>query len=894
MATQSVALSIPQVKFFNGNWSGWYSLGNGQDGYAGGTVSPNVFSTALQFKIPATTGISSGRTLQFKLWFIKGYYSSTTLTYAITQTAPISGQRTPAGTIIKSGSFALTGLTAGYQQKTLTISGLNLPLGGGTYYLYLYNGYWCSFGNQSSYKASGTLQYTPYTATTNWSISTTSLNLGSALTISVPAAGSGNESNKHTFTYSTSAGHSGTIASGVGFSTSRSWTPAVSMATAIPSGTSMSCTITCRTYASDGSTLVGSNTKSLTLTVPSSVVPTFTLGSLIANDGGRNNLFVAGISTLTAPLTSISGAQGSTVLSYSVTIGPTSGGTDWSSSGSVSGSSLSITTPTLNFALSSGSVTKRLTVTIRDSRGRSASSSRDFTYYAYAAPVITDFTAIRVGSSSSTTEDVSGNYLMVYLKTNSVTSLGGANARVSSLTYSPAVSGTDSNPSAAWGSSGYRAWFDVSSIPSSITVTYSYRDDYGSTQATRTVVSASVPIDIGFNGTGIGIGKNVESNNLIDLGLNVRARRDLQVDGSIEEKRRRTAYDLNTPGWYKICEFPSNTVALGREYLLALGRWYNYTDSEVYLINVACAYQTGTIHLVGKQVNATGFSQAALYLDSSNTISLYVYYTQSVTNGCQVDMLANSADFTLSLEPMSPAGTLLSELNLSAPAVSSRNTICQWRRRYHPDDGISEDDAITEYSFVYGGNTALGLSGPMLSIGTLGSYDTDGRGKYRMQLAGDYSSGTVFRIRTYDGDSNEWNPWRSIYTNANTIPVSNGGTGATSVASARTNLGFGKVIWAGTWSSGSISVSELTSYRLLGFDISGSSLLILGARDRDTSSSDIRAFGVVHSGGNAQADAFMLAASCSGSTLTMSDCYSVNVITGAKTTRSIYAIIGIS
>ena len=295
----------------------------------------------------------------------------------------------------------------------------------------------------------------------------------------------------------------------------------------------MSCTITCRTYASDGSTLVGSNTKSLTLTVPSSVVPTFTLGSLIANDGGRNNLFVAGISTLTAPLTNISGAQGSTVLSYSVTIGPTSGGTDWSSSGSVSGSSLSITTPTLNFALSSGSVAKRLTVTIRDSRGRSTSSSRDFTYYAYAAPVITSFTAIRVGSSSSTTEDVSGNYLMIYLKTNSVTSLGGANARVSSLTYSPAVSGTDSNPSAAWGSSGYRAWFDVSSIPSSITVTYSYRDDYGSTQATRTVVSASVPIDIGFNGTGIGIGKNVESNNLIDLGLNVRARRDLQVDGSI-------------------------------------------------------------------------------------------------------------------------------------------------------------------------------------------------------------------------------------------------------------------------------------------------------------------------------------------------------------------------
>lgn len=821
MATQSVALSIPQVKFFNGNWSGWYSLGNGQDGYAGGTVSPNVFSTALQFKIPATTGISSGRTLQFKLWFIKGYYSSTTLTYAITQTAPVSGQRTPAGTIIKSGSFALSGLTAGYQQKTLTISGLNLPLGGGTYYLYLYNGYWCSFGNQSSYKASGTLQYTPYTATTNWSISTTSLNLGSALTISVPAAGSGNESNKHTFTYSTSAGHSGTIASGVGFSTSRSWTPAVSMAAAIPSGTSMSCTITCRTYASDGSTLVGSNTKSLTLTVPSSVVPTFTLGSLIANDGGRNNLFVAGISTLTAPLTNISGAQGSTVLSYSVTIGPTSGGADWSSSGSVSGSSLSITTPTLNFALSSGSVTKRLTVTIRDSRGRSASSSRDFTYYAYAAPVITSFTAIRVGSSSSTTEDVSGNYLMIYLKTNSVTSLGGANARVSSLTYSPAVSGTDSNPSAAWGSSGYRAWFDVSSIPSSITVTYSYKDDYGSTQATRTVVSASVPIDIGFNGTGIGIGKNVESNNLIDLGLNVRARRDLQVDGSITwpSKHQITYQDipnganLNTylhPGFYR-SRASANTGIINKP--------------------ADCNY---AFELIVTGISDTSYCTQRVKDHASNTewIRTQTSWQEPYNTWTGWTKIVKSDDLS---------GSLANYAQLASP-----NNLVH---------------ASNECTFI-----PSGFSG-----GLWFNYRTVGgaNGSLSQYNFGNGSGGGLANISV-----------RSLLVNQ--------------PAETRTNLGFGKVIWTGTWSSGSISVSELTSYRLLGFDISGSSILILGARDKDSSSSDIRAFGVVHSGGNAQADAFMLAASYSGNTLTMSDCYSVNVITGAKTTRSIYGIIGIS
>lgn len=717
----------------------------------------------------------------------------------------------------------------------------------------------------------------PYTTTTGWSV-TSSIALGGSGTVSIPSLSGSNASNYHTVTYQTSAGgYSGTISSRLTSGQSATFYPSLSWASAIPSNTAMTCTITTTTYTSGGS-WVGANSKTITLTVPnnSSTKPSCSV-SVTAVDPTGNGAYVSGFSQVRANMSNMVGKYGASVRTYSISM------SGWSTSGNVSGSSMSATSPTL-----SGSGSRTITLTVTDSRGYSNSTSTSFTVLGYTRPLITSFQAFRTSSATSTTQDLTGSYLRVVIQLSPSSPSISGNSHTGTLSCSPTVSGMPSSVT-----SNYSHNFSISN-GSSYSLTFTYGDEYSRSTVTASVSSVAVPLDIRYNGTAIGIGKYAETNNLVDIGLNTRIREDLQVDGSIEEKRRRTAYDLNTPGWYKICEFPSNTVALGREYLLALGRWYNYTDSEVYLINVACAYQTGTIHLVGKQVNATGFSQAALYLDSSNTISLYVYYTQSVTNGCQVDMLANSADFTLSLEPMSPAGTLLSELNLSAPAVSSRNTICQWRRRYHPDDGISEDDAITEYSFVYGGNTALGLSGPMLSIGTLGSYDTDGRGKYRMQLAGDYSSGTVFRIRTYDGDSNEWNPWRSIYTNANTIPVSNGGTGATSVASARTNLGFGKVIWAGTWSSGSISVSELTSYRLLGFDISGSSLLILGARDRDTSSSDIRAFGVVHSGGNAQADAFMLAASYSGGTLTMSDCYSVNVITGAKTTRSIYAIIGIS
>lgn len=86
----------------------------------------------------------------------------------------------------------------------------------------------------------------------------------------------------HKLTYSI-GGHTGTI--GTGVTTSTSWTPGKDLASYTSNKTSATCTITCTTY--NGTAVVGSTTKAITLTVPNATVPsvsptTIALGSTLS------------------------------------------------------------------------------------------------------------------------------------------------------------------------------------------------------------------------------------------------------------------------------------------------------------------------------------------------------------------------------------------------------------------------------------------------------------------------------------------------------------------------------------------------------------------------------------------------------------------------------------
>lgn len=644
----------------------------------------------------------------------------------------------------------------------------------------------------------------PYTTTTGWSV-TSSIALGGSGTVSIPSLSGSNASNYHTVTYQTSAGgYSGTISSRLTSGQSAAFYPSLSWASAIPSSTAMTCTITTTTYTSGGS-WVGANSKTITLTVPdnSSTKPSCSI-SATAVDPAGNGAYVSGFSQVRANMSNMAGKYGASVRTYSINM------SGWSTSGNVSGSSMSATSPTL-----SGSGSRTITLTVTDSRGYSNSASTSFSVLAYTRPLITSFQAFRTSSATSTTQDLTGSYLRVVIQLSPSSPSISGNSHAGTLSCSPSVSGMPSSVT-----SSYSQNFSIAS-GSSYSLSFTYGDEYSKSTATASVSSVAVPLDIRYNGTAIGIGKYAESNNLVDIGLNTRIREDLQVDGNlIGANIHKIRYqdipngaDLNTylqPGFYR-----------------------SWSSANTGIINkpADCNY---AFELIVTGISDTSYCTQRAKAHSNNTewIRTQTSWQEPYNTWTNWTKIVKSDDLS---------GSLANYAQLASPnnLVHSSN----------------------ECTFI-----PSGFSGGLwFNYRTVG----DTNGSLSQYNFGNGSGGGLANISV-----------RSLLVNQ--------------PAETRTNLGFGKVIWMGTWSSGSISVSELTSYRLLGFDISGSSLLILGARDRDTSSSDIRAFGVVHSGGNAQADAFMLAASYSGGTLTMSDCYSVNVITGAKTTRSIYAIIGIS
>lgn len=488
-----------QLNYYDSKW-GWKSEGTASQGQWDGT---GVRTGVLYFpglaalkgkiingvKLTATTGQT-------------GYGTATTKTVYIYNSASQGGIKTSLNAGHRTGN-ALGSCKAPMWDNTKTFDVIfmaaSIAAGYDTYCIY----------NGSSY--TDYLKWTVVTLEVDWqepatqpSLSASTVEMGKAVTISTPAV---NNAYKHTLRYAF-GGASGTIATGIASSTS--WTPPISLANQIPSATAGSGTIYCDTYS--GSTLLGTKSVSITLTVPGSVVPSAgTLSAALAEDTSGTGLYVKGMGKAKLTLSGASGAYGSSITSYTIT------GGGWTATNGA------LTTGTL---ASAGNIT--FTATVTDSRGRKASTTCTISVVDYVKPGVAVCDVYRCDSSGNRKK--AGTYFAVEINasysaiTGNTLSITARYKKQSESDYGTAANVTNNGKTVLGGGNiGASTTYDVI-----VTVA----DKYNSLSIPRTLSTKSV-LQSFKRSAGAAIGKVAELANWFDVAWNTRIRGNLQVDGTI-------------------------------------------------------------------------------------------------------------------------------------------------------------------------------------------------------------------------------------------------------------------------------------------------------------------------------------------------------------------------
>lgn len=488
-----------QLNYYDSKW-GWKSEGTASQGQWDGT---GVRTGVLYFpglaalkgkiinsiKLTATTGQT-------------GYGTATTKTVYIYNSASQGGIKTSLNAGHRTGN-ALGSCKAPMWDNTKTFDvafmAASIAAGYDTYCIY----------NGSSY--TDYLKWTAVTLEVDWqepatqpSLSAATVEMGKSVTINTPAV---NNAYRHTLRYSFGSA-SGTIATGI--ASSVSWTLPVSLANQIPSATTGSGTIYCDTYS--GSTLLGTKSVSITLTVPGSVVPSAgTLSATLAEDTSGTGLYVKGMGKAKLTLSGASGAYGSSITSYTIT------GGGWTTTNSA------LTTGTL---ASAGNIT--FTATVTDSRGRKASTTRAITVIDYTKPGVAVYDVYRCDADGNRKK--AGTYFAVEINasysaiTGNTLSITARYKKQSESSYGTAANVTNNGKTVIGGGNiGASTTYDVL-----VTVA----DKYNSLLIQRTLSTKSV-LQSFKRSAGAAIGKVAELANWLDVAWDTRIRGNLQVDGTI-------------------------------------------------------------------------------------------------------------------------------------------------------------------------------------------------------------------------------------------------------------------------------------------------------------------------------------------------------------------------
>lgn len=504
---------------------------------------------------------------------------------------------------------------------------------------YIFQGWATSSSGAVAYQPGGT--YTANAAVTLYAIWKLSASTISSVTSTVNIGSSGTASwnilnASYTYKLEITCGSAPTVTVNVAANTSSaSFTIPTTWYSYFSSATSGTATAKLSTY--NGSTLVGTSTKTFTVAVASSVKPT--ISAFAVNPSSSNStvngwgVFVQGYSKANLSVTASAGT-GASITSIAF------------SGVGVSKNSLETTaeSPVLTI---SGSTS--YTVTVTDSRGRSATSTATRYINPYANPAISKLEAVRC-LSNGTQSDTEGTYLK---------------AR-QTFTYSPVDKGTTGSSITAKNSLSIKrvdykrhdtsSWTTgISSAVSgtnwssvfgggNIDIAYSYdvrltvQDALGTLNAA--VLTINVPpitgFHLGFKNDRARFGGVCEKPGLqIDW--------PTEINNTLDITPRRCSALLSSAGWYRVMKIAGNRGAWSSAIDFCITRAFNSTNNEVHSIKMLQTFTVAPSFVnEASKTNALNVAAIRYTVDGNGVGYVDIRYDANSANTVTVDFTVHA------------------------------------------------------------------------------------------------------------------------------------------------------------------------------------------------------------------------------------------------------------
>ena len=361
--------------------------------------------------------------------------------------------------------------------------------------------------------------------------------------------------------------------------TSYTFTPSMSYCNKITTATSGTATVKVETLTGTNGSWIAETTKTLTLNVPSNVVPSVGI-SVVANNQ-TNGVSVAGKTTFTVKPVNANGSYGSTITSYSIT-----------------GGNLNSVSPNgaITDTLNAGDYT--FVVKVTDSRGRTAEASKVETVHAYSSPTIS---ARAFRCNKDGTESSSGVYIAVNFSWE-ITNLANNNSNAkqyfiqyktsSASSYTTSVDWTNLS---SYSGSMTKVLSQTFSTTSSYNVQLKVKDSFGTTTSTLSVSTISALLNIERNGVGVG---KIHENGALD------------VAGTIYMNGQPVMTSLERPvrgNWFK------GTPSIGSDGVMEVGKYIDFHSSNTETADFSVRLTTN-----GSMLTSSGTLEAPIIKATGN------------------------------------------------------------------------------------------------------------------------------------------------------------------------------------------------------------------------------------------------------------------------------------